>query len=270
MFQPCSTQPTSYPVGVTWDPEQYGRYAAPRLRPALELLGRVDHPAPRIVYDLGCGRGEMARLMADRWPEARVVGSDTSEEMLAQAAAVASRVEWELQDVATWEPEAPVDVIYANAVLHWVPSHDVLFPRLIGFLAAGGVLAVQMPLSWHEPSHQTLRRVLDEEQLGTAELRASYAHPPVAGPEAYYDLLAPRATTVDIWTTRYMQVLHGADAVLDWVKGSMLRPLFDAVTEDEMSHFLDIYAGRLRKAYPSRPGGETLFPFPRLFIVATR
>lgn len=252
----------------TWDPGQYSRFGDHRLRPALELFGRIDRDAPTPAVDLGCGAGEIARLMAERWPAAEVIGMDSSAEMLAKARKAPSRVTWQRADIADWAPPRPADILYSNAALHWLPDHAALFPRLFGMLAPGGVLAVQMPLSWPEPSHRTLRQVLADLDLGGPDLRAAMGRRWVLDADFYYDLLQPIAAGIDIWETRYWQVLQGDDPVLEWVKGSALRPVLDALSPEEQARFLGEYGSRLRDLYPRRSGGETLFPFPRLFIVA--
>ena len=262
-------------MATTWDPTQYDRYGDHRLRPALELLGRVHVESPRTVFDLGCGAGEIARIMAERWPDASVVGCDSSEAMLAKArAAGPSRVSWQVQDARTWQPGEPADVVYSNAMLHWIEGHDTLFPRLVRSLRAGGVLAVQMPLSWPEPSHRLMREILAEGNggrgYGDDALRAQLGRRWVEDAEVYYDLLRPLCSQIDIWETRYVQELRGADPVLEWVKGSGLRPVLDALHGDELDGFLSEYRGQLREAYPRRSGGETLYPFPRLFVVVRR
>lgn len=259
----------------TWDPDQYHRFTDHRLRPARELLARVAHPGPRVVHDVGCGTGEMARFMAERWPAARVTGSDLSSEMLEEAAAAPSTVEWRRLDVRNWDPPEPPDVIYSNAALHWVGGHESLFPRLVDSLAAGGVLAVQMPLSWGEPSHRIMREILATGgegggPLGPAELRDRLGRRPVHEAEWYHDLLTPRVEHLDIWETRYLQVLTGPDAVLEWVRGTALLPVLAQLDDGERERFLTAYRPALDQAYPPRPGGVTLFPFPRLFLVATR
>ncbi|MEA2002964.1 MAG: methyltransferase domain-containing protein [Actinomycetota bacterium] len=244
-----------------------------RLRPALDLLAQVDHRNPKLVYDVGTGGGEMARLMAQRWPEATVVGTDTSVEMLGKAAATPSRVKWKQHDVQNWGPTDSPDIIYSNAVLHWVPEHDSLLIRLVDSLAPGGVLAIQMPLSWGEPSHRLMREVLatagaDGAPLGSVELRSRMGRCPVGEPAHYHRLLSPVVDTVEIWTTRYLQVLEGPDPVLEWVKGTALRPVLDELTGAELESFLERYRREVRSAYEQGPDGTTLFPFPRLFIVA--
>lgn len=252
-----------------WNPEQYLKFAAPRFRPAQDLLMRVAIDSPRTVYDLGCGAGNVTRMLAQRWLGAQIVGVDDSEAMLAQAEREATDIIWKCQGLAEWAPEAPADVIYSNAALHWLPDHRTLFPRLMGMLAPGGVLAVQMPRNFNEPSHTLIR-----ETLRAGPWRSRLEHllrpSPVDTPDFYYGLVAPQAAEVDIWETQYLQVLQGKDPVKEWTKGTWLRQFLDALDEADRPAFEEDYARRLRDTYPGLPNGTTLFPFRRLFIVARR
>jgi trans-aconitate 2-methyltransferase len=211
--------------------------------------------------------------MQARWPEAEVTGLDSSAEMLREAAAGGDTVKWKEADIARWTPQQPVDVVYSNAALHWLPDHDALLPRLVSFLAPGGVLAIQMPLSWSEPSHVLMRETLRTGEsggtsLGPESLRARLSRRWVAEPAAYYSILAPLVESVDIWTTRYLQVLSGPEPVFEWVKGTGLRPVLETLEGAEREQFLTQYRKRLLEVYPPNPDGTTLYPFPRLFIVA--
>lgn len=262
-------------AGTRWDPQQYLKFSDHRLRPALELLERVPLEECRVVYDLGCGDGQMARLMAERWPAARVYGLDNSPQMLEKAATQPSPVEWKEVDIATWTPTEPSALIYSNATLQWLDGHTTLFPRLVDFLAPGGCLAVQMPLSWGMPSHRLMRETLADgghngSPLGAQTLRQAVARKWVDDAEEYYDLLVGRVSSLDIWETEYLQVLAGADPVFEWVKGTGLRPILNALEDEERETFLAEYAHRLRETYPVRADGHTLYPFRRLFLVATR
>lgn len=262
-------QPSESP----WDPEQYLKFSDHRLRPALELLDRVPLASPRVIYDLGCGAGNVTRLLAERWPAATVHGLDNSREMLEKAAAEPGRVHWIEADVRHWQPDEPADLLYSNATLHWVEGHHELFPRLIGFLSPGGALAVQMPLSWHAPSHRLMRETLADggpggQALGSHELRQAVARDWVEKTEVYYDLLAGCTRSLDLWETEYLQILEGEDPVLGWVKGTGLRPILTGLDDQEREIFLAEYKRRLRAAYPVRPDGRTLYPFRRLFLVA--
>lgn len=261
-------------AGTRWDTGQYLKFADERMRPALELLGRIPCEAPGVVYDLGCGSGDVTRLLAERWPEARVYGIDHSKEMLEKAAAEPGRVAWVERDISGWSPGEPAGVIYSNAALHWVEEHEALFPRLAGFLEPGGCLAVQMPLSWEAPSHRLMRETLANggpggRALGDESLRQAMGRAWVLPTQAYYELLAGRARQVDIWESEYLHILEGEEAVLEWVKGTGLRPILNGLGGAERELFLAEYTRRLRGAYPVRANGRTLYPFRRLFIVAT-
>jgi trans-aconitate 2-methyltransferase len=253
---------------VAWDPAQYLKFAGQRLRPAVDLLARVDAADPRTVFDLGAGAGNVTQLLAARWPRARITGVDESPQMLAKAAAVAPAITWQRADLASWRPPAPADVVYSNAALHWLGGHDRLFPALLEALAPGGVLAVQMPRNFQAPSHALIAETVRSGPWRAA-LEPLLREQPVAEPAFYYDVLAPRAAALDIWETEYLQVLEGPDPVKEWVKGTWLGPLLAALAEPERGRFEARYAELAARAYPRRPDGRTLFPFRRLFIVAT-
>lgn len=270
-----ANMPQTSAADTRWDPRQYLKFSDHRLRPALELLDRVAAEAPGVVYDLGCGSGQVTRLLAERWPGARVYGIDHSREMLEEAAREPSRVEWIEADIGSWRPAEAADVIYSNATLHWLERHDQLFPRLMSFLRPGGWLAVQMPLSWGAPSHRLMRETLADggpggRALGSEALRKTVGRKWVEDTEVYFDLLSGCSKSLDIWETQYLQVLEGEDAVLEWVKGTGLRPVLNGLEGDERECFLGEYTRRLREAYPKRADGRTLYPFRRLFVVAVR
>jgi len=251
-----------------WDPAQYLKFADHRLRPAVDLLNRIDAEAPAEVYDLGAGAGNVTRLLKARWPRARVSGVDASEAMLARAAAGAPEIAWQQADLATWRPPRPADVIYSNAALHWLGDHGRLFPELFAALGPRGVLAVQMPRNFGAQSHTAVAEAVRSGSWRT-RLEPLLRPAPVAEPGFYYDLLAPRAALLDVWETEYLHVLEGDDPVKEWTKGTWLAPLSAALEEPERSRFEACYAGLVARAYPRRPDGRTLFPFRRLFIIAT-
>ncbi|HEY7140124.1 MAG TPA: trans-aconitate 2-methyltransferase [Methylomirabilota bacterium] len=263
--------PEHQSAGLTpaWDPAKYLEFAGPRLRPALDLLARVPLPAPAAVHDLGCGAGNVTRLLAERWPAAHVTGIDGSAAMLETARAAAPGVTWVEADLATWRPPRPADLLFSNAALHWLDDHRALFPRLVADLAAGGVLAVQMPRNHGAPSHTEMVAAA-EAGPWRERLRPALRARPVAEPAVYHDILAPHVSRLDIWETEYLHVLEGPNPVVEWTRGSALKPLLDRLQEPERSGFLADYSTRIARAYPARPDGRTLFPFRRLFIVAVR
>ncbi|MBX3013265.1 MAG: methyltransferase domain-containing protein [Caldilineaceae bacterium] len=261
-------------AGTYWEPTQYLKFSDHRLRPALELLDRIPLVAPQVIYDLGCGPGSVTRLLAERWPAATLYGLDNSPEMLAQAAAEPSTIQWLEADIRTWTPATPPALIYTNATLQWVDDHATLFPRLVSLVKPGGCIAIQMPLSWQAPSHRLMRETLanggpNQTPLGTAAVHQAVARKWVAEAEYYYDLLVGCTQSLDIWETEYLQVLEGSDPVLEWVKGTGLRPILNGLEEQARALFLAEYTQRLRVAYPIRTDGRTLYPFRRLFMVAT-
>ena len=252
-----------------WDPAQYLKFADERARPVLDLLARVPAETPQTVFDLGCGPGNVTALLARRWPGARVIGVDQSEAMLIEARAHHPGIEFVAADLATFRPEAPADVIVANAALHWLSGHAGLFPALVRALAPNGVLAVQMPHADGQPSHVLMA---ESAKSGPWRAKALAALPryPDHAPADYYGWLAGVCRTVDIWETVYLHALAGDNAVLEWMKGAALRALLAALSPEEQNGFLADYRQRLRAAYPRRADGTTLFPFRRLFIVAVK
>ena len=262
-------------AGASWDPGQYLKFADHRLRPAMDLMGRIPLAHPAHIYDLGCGSGNVTRMLADRWPDAAVGGMDHSPQMLQQARATPSRVRWQHGDLAEWQPEATPSLLFSNAVIQWLPDHRSLIPRLWSLLPPGGCLAVQAPMSWDLPSHRLMRETLagggvGGTPLGNTELRRAVASRWLHDPEYYYELLAADAVHLDVWTTEYLHALTGSDAVLEWVTATSLRPILAGLGDADRETYLNEYRERLRRAYPSRPDGTTLYPFRRLFFVAVR
>lgn len=253
---------------MSWSAEQYLKFAGPRLQPALDLLARVPVGlAPRLAVDLGCGTGSATQRIAERWPAAEVIGVDDSPDMLAREAPPGSRVRWQRADIGRWRAPAPVDLIYSNAALHWLPDHAALFPRLLEQLAPGGVLAVQMPRNFGAPSH-TLIHETARNGPWRDRLAPLIGPPPVAEPAGYIALLAPRVAVLEVWETEYQQILSGPDPVKEYTKGTWLMRFLQALPPDEAAAFEADYAARVRAAYPPLADGRTVFPFRRLFIVA--
>lgn len=255
-----------------WDPGQYRRFEAERDRAALDLLLRLpDDLRPREIWDLGCGTGQHAALLKRRHPQARVHGLDSSVAMLEQARALAADVDWRQGDIAGWRPDGPADLILANASLQWLPDHAILIPRVAEALAPGGVLAVQMPLAF-ESRHHGIMRATAAEGPWAERLREVDVIAPLLAPEDYYDCVAAHCEDIDIWSTTYLHVLEGEDAVLEWMKGTALRPHLTALADDPpmRTGYLSALADALSAAFRRRADGRTLLPFQRLFLVARR
>lgn len=251
-----------------WDPGQYLRFAGERGRPFADLLARVHADAPRLVVDLGCGPGNLTASLAERWPSARVVGVDSSPQMVDRARSAGDgRLEVVLADLRTWRPDAPVDVLVSNATLHWVPGHLELLGSLVDMLAPSGWLALQVPASFGEPAHVLLRELAESgrwrDRIGS--LTWPYAHEPVE----YLAALHGLGLDVDGWETTYLHVLTGTDAVLQWMAGTAARPVLDALDDEGRAEFCAEYGAALREAYPPRSYG-TVLPYRRVFVVGRR
>jgi trans-aconitate 2-methyltransferase len=249
---------------MSWDPRQYTRFAGQRLRPALDLIARIPLEQPQSIVDLGCGTGNVTRILHSRWPAASITGVDSSPQMLAEARETG--IAWEQADLASWNPRTKYDLIYSNAALHWLADHPGLFPRLAGKIAAGGVLAVQMPRNFGAPSH-TLMHELALSAPWRDALAPLIREQPVLEPADYYALLSPLAQSLEVWETEYLQILEGENPVAEWTKGTWLGPLLGALGP-RSAEFESEYRRRVATAYPRQADGKTLFPFRRLFIVA--
>ena len=253
----------------SWDPQQYSRFSDHRLRPGLDLLARVADLPAGPIYDLGCGAGVLAPLIAARWPDRAVIGIDNSPEMLATAREAAPEIEFLPGDIADWRPPAPAALFFANASLQWLDRHDALFGRLMALLVPGGVLAAQMPRNHDSPSHRLMREAAEAGPWRT-RLQTVHGIAPVGDALVYHRLLAPLAGRLEIWETEYLHRLSGRDPVVEWTRGTGLRPYLDRLGGAERDGFLAAYRQRIAAAYPPEPDGTTLFPFRRIFIVAER
>ncbi len=253
-----------------WNPALYARFGDERARPVADLLARVPLDAPRTVVDLGCGAGASTAPLLARWPGADVLGIDTSPAMLETARAAVPGARFARADVATWAPEAPVDLLFSNATLHWVPDHATLLPRLMGHLAPGGVLAVQVPDNLDEPSHALMREVAAEAPFAATLAQATAARATLPNFEETFDLLAPAAAHVEIWRTTYVHPLDGSEAIVDMVRSTGLKPFVDPLDTATRAAFLARYLAKVTAAYPKTAAGSVLFRFPRLFYVAVK
>jgi trans-aconitate 2-methyltransferase len=262
----------------TWNPDQYLKFAAERARPCRELAARIEVPSVRRVIDIGCGPGNSTEVLAARWPDAEITGLDNSAEMIATARKSQPARGWMIGEIADWaaraaaeEKDGRFDVVFANATLQWVPDHAALYPKLLERVAPSGAFAAQIPADFRAPAHEIMRDIAKlpewRDRFPGGSLREWYAH----GPAFYYDVLAPHAARVDIWETEYLHVMPDAESVVEFYKGSGLRPFLDLLsTEAERTQFTNEYLGRVRVAYPRHPDGRVLFPMLRLFVIAYR
>jgi len=256
---------------VTWSPAQYLAFEDDRTRPVRDLVAAIPGGGARAVVDLGCGPGNSTEVLAGRFPDAEVSGLDSSAEMIAAAKQRLPGLRFGVAEITAWDAPGPFDVLLANAVLQWVPDHAALLPRLVGRLAPGGSLAVQMPDNLDEPAHRLMREVAAGGSWAGKLAAAAGAPTGMGSADWYYGVLRPDCSRVDVWRTTYFHTLAGgADAVVEWFKGSGLRPFLAPLDDVERTEFLRCYRGAVGAAYPVLPDGAVLLPFPRLFMVGTR
>ncbi|QCB97751.1 trans-aconitate 2-methyltransferase [Arthrobacter sp. PAMC25564] len=257
---------------MKWDPAKYVQFGGYRDRPYFDLTARVHAEAPKHVVDLGCGPGNLTATLAERWPKAEVLGLDSSPEMLAKArdhAARAANLSFQLADIAGWSPSPLTDVVVTNAALQWVPGHRELLPRWLDALKPGAWFALQVPGNFTSPSH-TLMRQLAESEAWAGRLAGVLRHDDVVGDGSeYLGIMLDAGCDADAWETTYFQLLPGADPVLEWVRGTGLRPVLAALSAEEAREFEAEYSALLAEAYPAGPHG-TVFPFRRTFAVARK
>lgn len=251
-----------------WDPELYRQFEAERTRPASDLLARISTAQPQHISDLGCGPGNSTQLLHQRFPLAQLVGIDNSVAMLASAQQRLPECAFLEADIRQWQPSEPQDLIYANASLQWLTDHQQLFPSLLSKLATHGILAVQMPDNQDEPSHRAMREVAENGPWQQTLLEAGAIRAKVLSANQYYDLLAPKAERVDIWRTTYYHPMPSAQAIVDWLRATGLRPFLEPLSEAMRLDFLQDYLAIIDVAYPRQADGRRLLAFPRLFIVA--
>jgi trans-aconitate 2-methyltransferase len=254
---------------MAWDPAEYLRFGDERTRPSHDLVGRISLENPQQIVDLGCGSGNSTAVLRARWPLAEIVGVDSSAEMIERARAESPGETWLVEDIERWAPGQPVDLVYSNAALQWVPDHGPLVERLFSHVASGGALAFQIP-----SADFALVRLLIHEVANEGPWASRMKGPinlfTMESPAFYYDRLAPMSTAMDLWETEYSHVLDSPAAVVDWMAGTGLRPFLDVLDPAEAEEFTRRLGEKVLVGYPLRSDGRVLFPFKRTFVIAYR
>jgi trans-aconitate 2-methyltransferase len=274
--QPLAESPhRCYLITVpTWDASQYLRFDDQRTRPCRELAGRVAVAvaAPQRVIDLGCGPGNSTAVLAERWPTAQLTGLDSSPDMIAAARKSQPARDWQVGDIADWAAQSgeTFDVVFSNAALQWVGDHGAVFPKLLNRVAPDGALAVQVPGNYDAPAHTVMRELSSSQKWRThfpGGVREWHVH----GLRFYYDTLSATGAALDFWETEYLHIMPDAAGIVEWYKGTGLRPFLDALPgPDERAAFCADYLEQIKRAYPPAPDGRVLFPFRRLFMIAVK
>jgi len=255
---------------MSWSAEQYMKFEDERTRPARDLLDQIPNLPDGPLYDLGCGPGNSTELIHDRFPAYLLSGIDSDENMLAAARKRMTHTRFEKGDLAEWTPPQPAVLLFANAVFQWLPDHLATLDRLMDALIPGGTLAVQMPDNLDEPSHASMRDLAEDPRFSKFYANGSQRRDPLPPPAAYLDRLTAKSIKIDVWHTIYYHRLANAEAIVEWVKGTGLRPYLDVLPPDARETYLSAYLERIRDAYPPLADGRVLLKFPRLFVVAVK
>jgi trans-aconitate 2-methyltransferase len=253
-------------VGAGWDPKLYLKYAQQRGSAALDLVNCISIQ-PRTAVDLGCGPGNSTALVHARWPEAKIVGVDNDAAMLERARKDHPGWDWVNSGIDDWQPHEAFDLVFANAALHWVPDHARIFPRLLGFVSAGGALAVQMPQNQHSRVHIILRELASSagwKSRFTGPIHQLTSHPP----EYYYELLSPLAARLDIRETTYHHEMESAQSIIEWFRSAGMRVYLKALSAEDAKAFEAEALREVEQRFPKQTSGKVLLPYPRIFIVA--
>jgi trans-aconitate 2-methyltransferase len=256
---------------MSWSARQYTAFEDERTRPVRDLLAAVPDIEAHSVIDLGCGPGNSTEVLAARFPGAALQGLDSSPDMIAAARRRLPQVQFAVAGIEDWQDAGPFDVMLANAVMQWVPDHGHVFPALVSRLARGGALAIQMPDNLDVPAHRLMRETAAAGPWANTLAAAAASRTPIGSASDYYQMLRPVCNKVDVWRTTYHHPLAGgAAAIVEWFKGSGLRPFLEPLDAAARAAYLELYAAAVARAYPALPDGSVLLPFPRFFVVAIR
>jgi trans-aconitate 2-methyltransferase len=252
-----------------WSPSDYLKFADERVRPAMDLLQRVDLKNPALIYDLGCGPGNSTELLLHRYASAKIVGVDKSPAMIDVARKALPSIEFELADLETWTPRSQANLLFSNATFQWLPNHVLVMQRLLKGLQQGGVLAVQMPDNLSEPSHVLMQETANDVRWKTVLQSVSKVRAALLSPSGYYDALKPYCSKIEIWHSVYNHNLENASAIRSMFQSTGLTPFLEPLDVEQKQEFLDAYEARLKSAYPEQYDGTVLLQLPRLFVLAT-
>jgi trans-aconitate 2-methyltransferase len=255
---------------VDWNPSKYLKFKGERSKPSTDLIAHLEGFEPSKIVDLGCGPGNSTQLLRESFPEAQILGVDASPAMVEKAVASGVKARFLQADVTTWEVPADVDLLFSNALFHWVNDHEIHIARLFGSLKPGAVLAIQMPDNQNEPSHRLMRDLALKQEWRKKLESAGAARSTLLPPDGYYDLLNPFAKNLDIWKTTYFHRLPGYQSIVELLSTTALKPYLDALSAVERTRLMQEYLAGLKSHYRENADQSVLYPFPRLFIVATR
>jgi trans-aconitate 2-methyltransferase len=251
-----------------WDPDSYLKYKEERTQPSYDLVARIEIANPANIIDIGCGPGNSTRALRERWPNARILGLDSSQDMIEKARNAFSQEDWILADATEWKTDEKYDIVFSNAALQWIPNHDILIPKLFDLVNNQGALAVQVPANNHSPLHKAVLRVSKREEwresTNGCDSMLTYRN---AG--FYYDQLSAISVRINIWQTTYYHIMVSHQDLIDWYASTGMRPYLERFKkESERYSFREQVLEECTPHYPKQEDGKILFPFNRIFFVA--
>ena len=253
-----------------WNPQQYLKFKSERTQPSIDLVARIAINEPETIIDIGCGPGNSTQILHRRWPDADIVGLDSSQKMIEKARQDYPGQKWIVGHAADLDTKQKYDIVFSNATLQWVPNHDVLIPRLFDAVNKNGVLAVQVPANNESPLHKALYSVAQSRKwkgyTSGCEKLLTYHN---AG--YYYNVLIGLTENFDIWETTYYHVLGSHEAMLEWYSSTGMKPFLERLPDEEASNeFEQEILMQCQPLYPVQSDGKILYPFKRLFFTASK
>lgn len=252
-----------------WNSEQYLKFQNQRTQPAIDLAKRIEINNPKNILDVGCGPGNSTKVLKNVFPNAHILGIDSSENMIRKAREVYSDIAFKVMDITSENQDLEnFDIIFSNACLQWIPNHRDFIPRLFSKLSKGGVLAVQIPMNFQEKLFTIMNETINEDKWDFSSM--SVEPNETLKQEEYFDILSSLTDHFDIWETVYYHNMPSIDAMVEWIKGTRLRPYLDALNRNDAEKFINEITEKASRAYNRQENGEFIFKFRRFFFLAAR
>jgi trans-aconitate 2-methyltransferase len=253
-----------------WDPDQYLQFKHERTQPSIDLVARIQMDEPKTIIDIGCGPGNSTQILLKRWPRADIVGLDSSEKMIQKARQDYPHQKWVVGDASMVDKRQTYDIVFSNAVIHWLPDHDILLKRLFQLVNESGILAVQVPVNQESPLYKSILSVAKNGKW-SAFTAGSEAPITYHSADFYYGRLSLYTKEITIWETIYYHIMNSHQELIDWYKSTAMKPyLISLPTDESRAEFEKEILIECKAAYPLQRDGKILYPFKRLFFTARK
>jgi trans-aconitate 2-methyltransferase len=253
-----------------WDPDHYLQFKRERTQPSIDLVARIQMDNPKTIIDIGCGPGNSTQILLNRWPHADILGIDSSKAMIERARQDYPHQKWKVADAATLTTRPTYDIVFSNAAIHWIPRHHLLLQRLFQMLNENGILAVQVPANQESPLYKSILRVSMSKKWSpfTADREDSITY---HSADYYYGQLGLYTKEIVIWETIYYHIMKSHEELIEWYKGTAMKPLLDSLPNDESREEFkrEVLIG-CQASYPLQRDRRILYPFKRLFFIARK